>query len=113
MRSDIDTDVFLSKVFQPDELNDLGEVVSNERMATIILDALPEERHSTIKVQSVRDSDLGLEEIISIMKTIFINHSKRPLVTRKDQESYCKNRDDSNRKPAMNGRDSAMSKTTA
>ena len=43
MRSDIYPDVFLSKVFQiRDELNDSGEVVSNERLATIILDTLPE-----------------------------------------------------------------------
>ena len=50
-RSDIDPDMFLSKVFQlRDELNDSGEVISNERLVTIILDALPEKMHSTIKV---------------------------------------------------------------
>ena len=67
MRSDIDPDVFLSEVFQlRDELSDLGKVVSNERLATIILDALPEEMYTTIKLQSIRDPDLGLEEIISM-----------------------------------------------
>ena len=78
MKSDIDPDVFLSEVFQlRDELSDLGKVVSNERLATIILDALPEEMYTTIKLQSIRDPDLGLEEIISMTETIFINHSKR------------------------------------
>ena len=43
MMSGINPDVFLSEVVQlRDELNDLGEVVSNERLTTVILDALPE-----------------------------------------------------------------------
>ena len=50
MGSDIDPDVFLSDVFQLHELSYLGEVVSNERLTTNILDALPEERISTTKV---------------------------------------------------------------
>ena len=59
MRSNIDHDVFLSEVFQlRDELNDLGEVVSNERLTTIILDALPEERYSKLKAQSIKDPRL-------------------------------------------------------
>ena len=75
MRSHIDSDVFLSEVFQlREELSDLSEVISNERLTTIILDALPEERYSTVEVQLIRDPDVGLEEIISMM-TIFINHS--------------------------------------
>ena len=72
MRSDIDPDVLLSKVFQlRDELDDLGETVIDERLTTIILDALPEEMYSTVKMQSVRYADLGFEEIIGMMKTIF------------------------------------------
>ena len=44
MRSGIDSDVFLSEVVQlRDELNHLGETVTDERLTTIILDALPEE----------------------------------------------------------------------
>ena len=63
MRSDVNPDVFFSKVFPlRDERSDLGEVVSNERVTTIILDALPEERYSTINVQSIRDTDVGLEK---------------------------------------------------
>ena len=55
MRSDIDSDMFISEAFQPrDELSDLGEVVSNERLTTTILDALPEKRYSKIKGQSIR-----------------------------------------------------------
>ena len=50
MRSDVDPDVFLSKVFQlRDELDDLGETVTGERLTTIILDALPEDMYSTVK----------------------------------------------------------------
>ena len=76
MRSDIDPDAFLSNVFQlRDELDDLGEIVTGERLTTINLDALLEEMYSTVKMQSVRDPDLGLEEIIGMMKMIFINHS--------------------------------------
>ena len=59
MRSNIDHDVFLSECFQlRDELRDLGEVVSNERLTTIILDALPEERYSKLKAQSIKDPRL-------------------------------------------------------
>ena len=76
MRSDIDLDVFLSEVFQlRDALNELGEVVSNEGLTTIIIDALPEEMYFTVKVQSTSDPDLWLEEIVSMTKSIFINHS--------------------------------------
>ena len=42
--------MFLSEVLQLyDELSDLGEIVSTERLTTIILDSLPEKRYSTIK----------------------------------------------------------------
>ena len=59
MRFNIDHDVFLSESFQlRDELSDLGEVVSNEHLTTIILDALPEEGYSKLKVQSIKDSRL-------------------------------------------------------
>ena len=88
MRSDINPDVFLSEFFQlRDELSDLGEVVSNKSLVTIILDALPEESYSTIKVQSIRDPDLWLEEIISMMKTISII-CERSSVPKRSQESY-------------------------
>ena len=59
MRFNIDHDVFLSEGFQlRDELSDLGKVVSNEHLTTIILDALPEERYSKLKVQSIKDPRL-------------------------------------------------------
>ena len=69
MKSDIDPDVFLSKGFQlRGELSNLGEIVSNERLITIILDEPLHDMYSTIKVQSIRDPDLGLEGIISMIK---------------------------------------------
>ena len=90
MRSDVDPDVFRSEIFQlRDELDDLGETITDERLTTIILDALPEEMYSAVKMQSVREPDLGLQEIISVMKTIFINHSER-LSVPKNKESYRK-----------------------
>ena len=50
MRADTDPDVFRSEVLQLcDELGDLGEVVSTERLTTIILDDLPTEKYSIIK----------------------------------------------------------------
>ena len=55
----LDHDVFLSQGFQVrDELSDLGEVVSNEHLTSVILDALPEERYSKLKVQSIKDPRL-------------------------------------------------------
>ena len=76
MKSDIDPDVFFSEVFQQrDGVIDMGEAVTDKRLTTIILDALPEEMYSTIKIQSIRDPELGLENIIDMMETIFINHS--------------------------------------
>ena len=109
MSSDIDPDVFLSQVYQlRDEFGDLGEIVSNERLNTAILDALPEEMYSTVKMQSTRDLDLEIEEIISMTNTIFINHSERSSVPKKSQESYRKSCDISGREPTMSGRESAM-----
>ena len=50
MRSDIDPIVFLSEVLQlRDELNDLGEAVTEERLTNIILNTLPKDMHSTVK----------------------------------------------------------------
>ena len=51
MRSDIDPDMFLAEVFQlRNELSDLGEAFSDERLTTIILDTIPEEMYFTIKI---------------------------------------------------------------
>ena len=69
--------MFLFDVFQiRDELNDLGEAVTDEHLITIILDTLLKEmyRYSTVKMQSIRGPDSELEEIIGMVKTIFINH---------------------------------------
>ena len=113
MRPDIDPDVCFSEVFQlRDELNELGEVFFNERLTAIILDALPEEMYSTIEVQSIRDSDLGLEDITTMTKTIFINHSERSPVPKRSQDSCRRSRDNSGRQPTMSGRQSAMADGT-
>ena len=89
MRPDIDPDVFLSEVFQlRDELNDLGEVITNKRFTIIILDALPDDMYFTVKMKSTRDPELGLEEIIGMMKTILIDHSDMLSAPKRSQESY-------------------------
>ena len=109
MSSDIDPDAFLSRVSQlRDEFGDLGEIVSNERLAIAILDAVSEEMYSTVKTQSIRDPDLRLEEVIRMTKTIFMYHPERSSVPKKSQDSYRKSRDISCREPIMNGRVSAM-----
>ena len=55
MTSDIDPDMFISAVFQLRcKLSDLGEIVSNQQLRTIILDALPDDMYSTTEVQSIK-----------------------------------------------------------
>ena len=72
MRADIDPGAFLSEVFEiRNEISDLREVASDERLTTLILHALPEEMYSTVKVHSTRDPNFGLEEIISMAKKRF------------------------------------------
>ena len=81
-----DTDPDMFKVFQlRDELNDLGEALSNERLTTMIImtDTLPTEKYATIKIQAIRDPDLCLEEITNMMKTIFTNHSERSSIPKR------------------------------
>ena len=83
--------MFLSEVFQlRDELNDLGEIATDERLTNIILDALLEEMYSKVKMQSVRGPELELEEIIGKIKTIFINHSESSSIPKRNKESYRK-----------------------
>ena len=86
MKSDTDPDVFLSEINQiRDELGALNETTSTERLTTIILDALPVDMYSTVKLEAIRDPDLSLEQIQQMMRTIFINHSEKLSVTRKIQ----------------------------
>ena len=60
-----------------------------------------------VKLEAVRDPDLSLEQIKRMMRTIFINHSERLSVTKKNPES---NRyQGSNRRGRETGRESAMS----
>ena len=109
MRSDISPDVFLSEVFQlRDELDDLGETITDERLTTIILDALPKDMYSIAQIQSVRDPDLGFEEIISMMEMIFINYSERSSIPNTSKESYRKVRSSDREPRTDNVRESAM-----
>ena len=62
-------------------------------------------------MQSIRDPKIGLEEIISMTKTIFINHSERPSVPKRSQESYRKVRNSSREPRSDNVRESAMTLT--
>ena len=88
MRSDVDPKVFLSEIFQLRyELDGLGETATDESLTTIILDALPEEMNSTVRTQSVKDPDLGLEEIIGMSKTIFTNHPEKSSVPKRSKAS--------------------------
>ena len=49
--------MFLFEVFQlRAELSDLGDVVSNKHLTTIILDVIAEEMYTTMKVQSIRNN---------------------------------------------------------
>ena len=68
----------------------------------------PEDIYSTSKMQSIRDLELGLEDIISMKKTIFINHLERSPVPKRNQESYCRSHDNSGRESTMNGQESGM-----
>ena len=110
-KSDIDPDEFLSETFQlRNELSDLGRMVSDGRLTTIIIDALPEKMYSTVKMQ-LRDPKLGLEKIISLTKTIIINYSERSSVSKRSQESYRKIRNSGREPRRDNVRESAMNLT--
>ena len=108
MKSDNDPDVFLSDINQIyNELGALDETISTERLTTIILDALPSEMYSTVKLEAIRDPDLSLDQVQRMMRTIFINHSERLSMTKKNPEY---NRyQGSNRRGRETGRESAMS----
>ena len=108
MKPDTDPDVFLSEINKKrDELGVLDETVSTERLTTIILDALPAEMYSTVQLKAIRYPDLSLEQIQRMIRTIFINHSVKLSVTKKNQES--KRYQEPNRRGWKNGRESATS----
>ena len=108
MEPDTDPDVFLSEINRiRDELGILDETVSTERLTTIIPDALPAEMYSTVKLEAIRDPDLSLEHIQRLMRTLFISHSERLSVMKKNPESN--KYQGSNRRGRETGRESAMS----
>ena len=108
MKPDTDPDDFPSETNQiRDELGALNETISTERLTTIILDALPADMYSAVKIEAILEPDLSLEHIQRMMRTIFINHSERLSVVKKNPES---NRyQGSNRRGRETGRGSAMS----
>ena len=106
MRPDTDPDVFLSEMNQIcDERSILDETVSTERLTTTILDALPAEMYWTVKLKAIQGPDLSLEQTQRMMRTIFINHSKRVSVTKQESKRY----QELNSRSRENGRESAMS----
>ena len=62
-------------------------------------------------MQSLRDPDLGLEEIIGMMKTIFVNHWERSSVSKRSKESYRKVRSSGREPRTDNVRESVMTLT--
>ena len=96
VKADTNPDAFLSGMYKyqlRDKPSGLDKVVSPERSTTLILDALPAEKHSTTEIQTIRYPDLSLEKIKPMMKTIFINDSKRLVVTKRSQESNRRGRE--------------------
>ena len=107
MKPDTNLDVFLSDINQIcNELGALDKTISTERLTIIILDALPADMYSTVKLEAIRDPDLSLEQVQQMIRTIFINHSERLSLTKNIPES---NRyQGSNRRGRETGRESAM-----
>ena len=64
--------------------------------------------YSTVKMQSIRDSAFGLEDSMSMTKTIFTDHSERSSALTRSQELYRKVQN-SDREPRNNNvRESTM-----
>ena len=103
-----DPHVFLSEINKiRNKLGVLDETASSEGSTTIILDALPHEMYSTVKLEAIRDPGLSLEQIQQMMITVFINPSETLSVTKKNQEF--KRYQESNRRGRENDRESAIS----
>ena len=108
MQPDTDADVFLSEINQiRDELSILDETVSTKSLTTLILDVMSAEMYSTVKLKTIQDPDLSLEQIRRMMRTIFVINSKRVSVTKKNPEP--KRYQELNRRGRKNCRESAMS----
>ena len=88
MKPDTDPDVFLSEI-KKYAMNLVFWTKQSQLSArlTIILDALPAEMYSPVKLEAIQDPDLSLEQIQRMMRTIFINHSERVSVTKKNQDT--------------------------
>ena len=63
MKANTDPDVFPLDMDQlRDKLSNCDEVISTEHSTTTILDALPAEKYSTIKLEVKRDPDLSSKQ---------------------------------------------------
>ena len=63
-------------------------------------------------MQSIKDPDLGIEEIIGRLETISTNHSERSRIPKRSQEPYCKVRNSGSGQLTYNVvRESAMTLT--
>ncbi|CAM9980923.1 unnamed protein product, partial [Sphacelaria rigidula] len=78
-----DPDVFLSNIYQiKDELNNMNESVSDERLTDIIIEGLADD-YSQIKYDAERDPDLSLSQIESTMRNSYVNRLARGKSARK------------------------------
>ena len=69
MKVDTDPDVLLSETKQlHNKFSDLDKVVSTERLTTIIFDVLLAENYSTIRLKSIKDPGLIIEQIEWMLK---------------------------------------------
>ncbi|CAN0018277.1 unnamed protein product, partial [Sphacelaria rigidula] len=72
-----DPDTFLSKVYQlRDELDNVGEAISEERLADIMIEGLTSE-YDLIKYNAERDPDLSIQSIETTMRNMYANRVAR------------------------------------
>ncbi|CAM9895274.1 unnamed protein product, partial [Sphacelaria rigidula] len=72
-----DLDTFLSKVYQlRDELDNVGEAISEERLTDIVIEGLTSE-YDLIKCNAERDPDLSIQSIETTMQNMYANRMAR------------------------------------
>ena len=77
------------------KLTELREVVSLERLTTVILDALSSEKYSVIKQQAIRDPDLSLADVERMTRTIHVNDVEKSSASRESSPERRENIGDS------------------
>ncbi|CAM9592631.1 unnamed protein product, partial [Sphacelaria rigidula] len=72
-----DPDTSLSKVYQlRDELDNVGEAISEERLTGIVIDGLTSE-YDLIKYNAERDPDISVQSIETITRNMYANRMAR------------------------------------